>query len=61
MLDDFAEWLKSIGFGAANRLVTAALMLAAGICLISIFLKAVQRGLEASKLEKAAHTLVHHI
>ena len=58
MLDDFAEWLKSIGFGAANRLVTAALVLAAGICLIRIFLKAVQRGLEASKLEKAAHTLV---
>ena len=58
MLDEIAQWLKNMGFGAANRLVTAALALAVGVCLIKILLALVRRGLEASKLEKAAHTLV---
>ena len=58
MLDEIAQWLKNMGFGAANRLVTAALVLAVGVCLIKILLALVRRGLEASKLEKAAHTLV---
>lgn len=58
MLDDITQWLKDIGFGAANRLFTAALVLAAGVCLIKFLLAVAKRGLEATKLEKAAHSLL---
>lgn len=58
MLDDITQWLKDIGFGAANRLFTAALVLAAGVCMIRILLAVSKRGLEATKLEKAAHSLL---
>ena len=58
MLDGIDQWLKNTGFGAANRLVMAALVLAAGVCVIRILLALARRALEATKLEKAAHTLV---
>ena len=58
MLDGIAQGLKNMGFGAANRLVMAALVLAVGVCVIRILLALARRGLEATKLEKAAHTLV---
>ena len=58
MLDHIAQWVDSIGFGAASRLGTAALVLVIGICLIKMLMTVVRRGLEATKLEKAAHSLV---
>ena len=58
MVDAFLDWMKDTGFGAANRMVTGALVLAVGLCLIKILLILIRRGLSATKLEKAAHTLV---
>lgn len=58
MVEEISKWLKDMGFGAADRLVTAVVVLAAGLCLIRILLALARRGLEATKLEKAAHTLV---
>ena len=50
MVDAFLDWMKDTGFGAANRMVTGALVLAVGLCLIKILLILIRRGLSATKL-----------
>lgn len=58
MVDELTHWLKNIGFGAADRILTAVVVLVLGIFVIRILLSLVKRGLAATKLEKAAHTLI---
>lgn len=57
-MNELTQWLKSAGFGAADRIITAVIVLAAGLGGIRILLSLVKRGLAATRLEKAAHTLV---
>lgn len=57
-MDKLTQWLKSAGFVAADRMLTAVIVLAVGLCGIRLLLSLVKRGLAATRLEKAAHTLV---
>jgi len=57
-MNELITWLKDLGFTAADRVLTAVLVLLVGLFVIRIILTLVKRTLNASRLEKAAHTLV---
>ena len=57
-MKDIIEWMKGLGFAAADKLLIALVIVVAGALLIRIIMVLVRRMLEAAKLEKAAHTLV---
>ena len=52
------QWLALIGTYAAGKLLPAALLLVAGILVIRLVMAVVQKFLDKSKLEKAAHSLI---
>ncbi len=57
-MNDIIEWLKGLGFAAADKLLIALGILVLGILLIRLIMTLIRRMLEAAKLEKVAHTLV---
>ena len=57
-MNDIVEWLKGLGFAAADKLLVAIAILVLGVLLIRLIMTLTRRMLEAAKLEKAAHTLV---
>lgn len=57
-MEEIVNWLKERGIDAADKLLTALLILVAGVLLIRLVMVLIRRVLEAAKLEKAAHTLV---
>jgi small conductance mechanosensitive channel len=52
------QWLINLGTSLANRLLPFLLIMIAGILMIKIILRIVNKALEKSKLEKAAHSLI---
>lgn len=58
MNDAFTQWLAVLTGQTAERLLTAAVILAAGIAAVRIMLKLTRKALEKSRLEKAAHSLI---
>ena len=58
MLEKINEWIASIGDYALDKVLPALLMLVVGLLVIRIIMKIVQKFLDASKLEKAAHSLI---
>ena len=57
MLEELKVWLTSFLSDGAGKLVSALLVLLAGMVVIRIVMTILRKFLEASKLEKAAHTL----
>ena len=57
-MNEILNWLKGLGFAAADKLLLAVLILVLGILLIRLIMTLIRRMLEAARLEKAAHTLV---
>ena len=57
-MDELTKWLKGIGMDAAGKLLTAVIFTAVGLLLIRSLMILVKRMLAATKLEKAAHTLI---
>ena len=55
---DVAGWLRTLGFGAFERVVAAALILVVGLFLIRLVSNFVRKALLRSKLEKAAHSMI---
>lgn len=54
----FSGWLKNVGLGAFQRVITAVLILLVGLFLTKFVVKLVRRALLRSKLEKAAHSMI---
>lgn len=52
------EWLISLATSLANRILPFILIMIAGILIVKIILGIVNKALEKSKLEKAAHSLI---
>ena len=52
------DWLNGLGAYALNTLLPAAVLLIAGIIVIRIVMKIINKALIKSHLEKAAHTLI---
>lgn len=52
------EWLINLGKSVANRVLPFLFIMIVGILIIKIVLKIVNKALEKSKLEKAAHSLI---
>ena len=52
------EWLDSMGLYARDKVLPALLILLAGLVIIRITMTVLQKFLNASKLEKAAHSLI---
>ena len=57
-MNELIQWMKGLGLNAADKLLTAVLMLLIGTLAIRLIMKLIRRTLEATKLEKAAHTLI---
>lgn len=58
MLEKFENWLTELGTGAADKVLSAVLVLVIGLLVIRVVMSVVQKTLDKSKLEKAAHTLI---
>lgn len=58
MIEAINTWLVDLGTGAANKFISAVLVLAVGLLVIRIVMVIVKKALEKSRLEKAAHTLI---
>ena len=59
MIDQHLEaWLRNVLPGALQRIVSVALILAAGIGLIKLLTNLVRKALLRSRLEKAAHSII---
>ena len=58
LMNDIMNWLKGLGFAAADKLLIALLILVLGVLVVRVVMALIRRMLEAAKLEKAAHTLV---
>lgn len=58
ILEKFNAWLSSLGDYALDTILPALLILVAGTLVIRIVMKILNNFLTASKLEKAAHTLI---
>lgn len=61
MLEKLKTWGHSLGELAVDRLVPVALILVIGILIIRVIMALVKKGLETSKLEKAAHSLIRSV
>ena len=58
MESQFAGWLKNVGLGAFQRIITAVLILAVGIFLTRLITNLVRKALQRSRLERAAHSMI---
>ena len=61
MWDYIKGWLAGIGNYALGNVLPAMLLLVIGLIVVRIILTLVGKGLEKSKLEKAAHTLIKSV
>ena len=57
-MNTFTIWLESLGIVALNQVLPAIILLVIGILVVRIVVKLIQKFLDASKLEKAAHSLI---
>lgn len=58
MLEKINAWISSLGDYALDTILPALLILVVGIIVIRIIMTMIRKVLEASKLEKAAHSLI---
>ena len=58
MLEKLNQWIDSLGAYAVDKLLPAVLMLVIGILVIRIVMTVLKKFLDASRLEKAAHSLI---
>lgn len=58
MFEEIKIWLTAFLSDGMGKLLTALVILAAGIVVVRIVMTVLRKFLEASKLEKAAHTLI---
>lgn len=58
MLEKFKSWLLSVGALAVDKLLPAVIILSIGILAIRTVMSIINKALENSKLEKAAHSLI---
>ena len=58
MESQFAGWLKNVGLGAFQKIITAVLILAVGIFLTRLITNLVRKALQRSRLERAAHSMI---
>ena len=61
MLETVKNWLAAFLSGGVDRLLTALLILVAGIVVIRILMSGLRKILETGRLEKAAHTLIRSL
>lgn len=61
MLETLKTWGHSLGKLAVDKLVPVVLTLVIGILIIRLIMALVRKGLEKSKLEKAAHSLIYSV
>lgn len=61
MFNDFGAWLSGLIGGATYRILPAVIYLVAGLLVIRMIMNLVQKALEKSKLEKAAHKLIQAV
>lgn len=61
MINRLTDWLWSIGTAMVERILPFVLIMVVGIILIKIILNIVNKALEKSKLEKAAHSLIRSL
>ncbi len=57
-MNAFTDWIQTLWMDFGSRLLSVLVILAAGLLIIRIVLNIINRALEKSKLEKAAHSLV---
>ena len=55
---DAAAWLRTIGFGAFEKIALTLLILVVGLFLIRVITNFVRKALLRSRLEKAAHSMI---
>jgi len=58
MFEAIRDWALAQGMSLATKVLGAVIIVAIGILIIRIVMKIVNKALEKSKLEKAAHTLI---
>ncbi len=58
MWETIKNWALNQGIGLASRALTAVILIVAGLLIISLIMKIVKKALAATKLEKAAHSLI---
>ena len=58
MMQKFLDWMWNIGTAIVEKIVPFTLILVVGFILIKIIMSIVNKTLEKSKLEKAAHSLI---
>ena len=61
ILDTISGWVASLGAFTLSNLLPAVIIVAVGILLIQLLSKTVNKILENSKLEKAAHSLIKSV
>lgn len=61
ILDTISGWVASLGAFTLSNLLPAVIIVAVGILLIQLLSKTVNKILEKSKLEKAAHSLIKSV
>lgn len=57
-MSDIIAWVKSLSGTVVSKLLLAVIIVAAGMLAIKIVMKIINKFLEASKMEKAAHSLI---
>ncbi len=60
-MNTLTSWLKDLGLNLGGRVLSTILILAIGLLIIRIILAIVNKALEKSKLEKAAHSLIRSV
>ncbi len=60
-MDSLIEWIKSLGTTALTKAFYFALLLIAGLISIKIIMAIIQKTLDRSRLEKAAHSLIRSV
>ena len=57
-MNEIIAWVKSLGGTLASKILLAVIILAAGMLAIKLAMKIINKFLQASKMEKAAHSLI---
>ena len=57
-MNEIIAWVKSLSGTLASKILLAVIILAAGMLAIKLAMKIINKFLEASKMEKAAHSLI---
>lgn len=57
-MNEIIAWVKSLSGTLASKILLAVIILAAGMLAIKLAMKLINKFLEASKMEKAAHSLI---